>query len=510
MVQEKRRQVSVALALVSLVAWQVFWLARPINLAAADIGRHLTNGRLLLTAWREHGSGVLTTNHYSYVNPDFPFLNHHYGSGVLFYVLERSVGWVGLHIVFISINVLALVLFFAASRQAATLPTVWLAGIVLMPFIGARAEVRPEAFSYFFAGLFWLLLAAYNRGRLRREALLVLPLTQVVWVNLHVYFFVGLILAAVYFIPSLAVAWRQRRVAFYSEARWRVLILMLLVLASTLNPAGVRVLLYPLSVASNYGYPIVENQSVPWLTQWGMAWPNFQFLYVLGGLLLGLTLWRGRRWRLVSAELVLAAGSWVAAYTAVRNFALFGFFAWPWLATGLTAAAEDMAGSWPRSQRRQGALLVVLVALVSVYFQQFEAIRRQWQTLGLGLADGVNGAATYITAHRLPGPLFNNYDNGGYLIYHLFPRERVFVDNRPEAYPEAFFREVYIPLQQDERVWREQLERWQFRLIVFYRHDLTDWGQRFLTARARDPDWQVVFADDYHFVFVRSDENPAP
>jgi len=55
----------------------------------------------------------------------------------------------------------------------------------------------------------------------------------------------------------------------------------------------------------------------------------------------------------------------------------------------------------------------------------------------------------FFKENNLQGPIFNNYDIGGYLIFNLFPQEKVFVDNRPETYSSEFFQEDYIPMQED-------------------------------------------------------------
>jgi hypothetical protein len=140
------------------------------------------------------------------------------------------------------------------------------------------------------------------------------------------------------------------------------------------------------------------------------------------------------------------------------------------------------------------------------------AASQRWPLLGppaargLGLRGGDSAAADFIRASGLDGPIFNDYDIGGYLIFHLFPRERVFVDNRPEAYSGGFFEKVYVPMQEDDRVWSEQLRRFDFNAIVFSWHDVTPWGQAFLIRRVQDPAWAPVFVDDRVLVLARRNE----
>lgn len=50
-----------------------------------DLGRHLTLGKII---WEK--KYVPSTNLFSYTNPDFPFINHHWGSEVIFYMLSSD------------------------------------------------------------------------------------------------------------------------------------------------------------------------------------------------------------------------------------------------------------------------------------------------------------------------------------------------------------------------------------------------------------------------------------
>ena len=142
-------------------------------------------------------------------------------------------------------------------------------------------------------------------------------------------------------------------------------------------------------------------------------------------------------------------------------------------------------------------LLVVSVAGL-IFCQSFIPVHPQ-----IGLVPNVNASAEFFKKNGLRGPIFSNYDIGGYLIYHLGGREKVFVDNRQEAFPPDFFRHVYIPMQQDPEVWKKMDEKYGFNIIYFYRHDMTPWGQSFLIDRVKDQQWAPVFVDDYAIIFAR-------
>ncbi|OHA90836.1 MAG: hypothetical protein A2832_00755 [Candidatus Zambryskibacteria bacterium RIFCSPHIGHO2_01_FULL_44_22b] len=120
--------------------------------------------------------------------------------------------------------------------------------------------------------------------------------------------------------------------------------------------------------------------------------------------------------------------------------------------------------------------------------------------LGWGLRPDVLSAREFFEINDLKGPIFNNYDIGGYLIY---AGKEVFVDNRPEAYSKKFFEEIYVPAQEDESVWQMLDEKYKFNTIIFSHRDYTPWGQKFLLTRANDKNCSPVFADDYIIIFTK-------
>src|SRR3989344_6228837 len=95
-----------------LVAWCAVLLAQKIDLPQADIGRHIKNGEIIL-----HGSwvdkrAVLQTNFYSYTQTQHEFVNHHWLSGVIFYLIFQIFGFVGLSIFYIVLVSAAFYIFF--------------------------------------------------------------------------------------------------------------------------------------------------------------------------------------------------------------------------------------------------------------------------------------------------------------------------------------------------------------------------------------------------------------
>jgi len=123
--------------------------------------------------------------------------------------------------------------------------------------------------------------------------------------------------------------------------------------------------------------------------------------------------------------------------------------------------------------------------------------------MGLGLMPGNSLSAEFFIKNNIKGPIFNNYDIGSYLIFYLFPKERPFVDNRPEAFSSSFFKDIYIPAQEDESAWKKIDSIYNFNVIFFNRNDITPWAQPFLIRRLDDSEWAPVFVDLYTIIFLK-------
>lgn len=483
--------------LLAIFSFYGFYLAQPINLTAADLGRHLKNGEIFF-----QNLSVPKSNLYSYTHPDYPFINHHWASGVVFYVIERVAGFSGLSLFFIVLSLATLSLMFFLAVRCSSFEVAALLALIMIPVLMSRYRIRPELFSYFLGACFLYLLWNHRDGRLRLRWLLLLPLLQVLWVNLHIYFFVGPGLITIFLIEALSIWLKSKDEPAKRAVKELVLVLFLVILASCVNPFGLKGTLYPLTISQAYGYPVFENRSAWSVLNRDINFPPLTYFQIAFAVLclswLYVLLRQPSRIRLANVilTLVFSASAWLS----IRNFAIFGYFALPLAAANFPAFVASSA-SRKRKAMFLGVFMGVFLSLIlvsPVYFLSAERGRR-----GLGLEKGTEGAAEFFKRENLQGPIFNNYDVGSYLIYYLYPRPRVFVDNRPEAYPEEFFRDLYIPIQANETEWQSASAVYNFNVIFFHHRDLTPWGQPFVVRRVLDPLWAPVYFDKEVIILLR-------
>jgi hypothetical protein len=123
--------------------------------------------------------------------------------------------------------------------------------------------------------------------------------------------------------------------------------------------------------------------------------------------------------------MVLAAVAFLPLLS-IRHVGWWPLVAAPPAAIALSGAAEGvLQRASPRFLRRVAFAGIALWLLFLIPRIPADSVRRE--TLPVGVAD-------FIVANDLRGPIFNLYNEGGYLIWRLWPKERVFVDGRSEVF----------------------------------------------------------------------------
>jgi hypothetical protein len=475
-------------------------LSEKINLVTADLGRHIMNGEIMIHGAATDRQALLHSNFYSYTEPGQEFVNHHWGSGPVFYLVYRFFGFSGVSALYVLLGLGAFYFFFDVGRRKGGIWITLALSFLVLPVVASRAEVRPEIFSYFFSAFYFWVITGFLGRRLSAKWLYFIPAVQIIWLNLHIGFVFGLIIIGTFLFARIITGFRQ----FEEDIKKLSIVFGLAVAASFVSPFGVAGFFYPIKIFANYGYRVVENQSIWFLERLGVSdslgFPVFKVIaaaLVFSFAALAL----GKKRRLISASnLFFALGFGFLAANAIRHFPIFGFFALPALAENFHRLDQwFLEKSWT-FWRRFLVLLLVLFAALGLFYGS-ELIKRS--DTGWGIKPGILAGGEFFKTNGLTGPIFNNYDVGGYLIFSLFPKERVFVDNRPEAYPADFLEKTYIEASEQSSQFYELDKKYHFNSIFYYYRDYTPWGQKFIIDRITDPEWAPVFADRQIVILVR-------
>ena len=519
------------------------FFSKKIIFLTADLGRHIKNGEVFL----EQGFPI-STNFYSYTEPEFPTINHHWGTGVLFYLVNEAFGFKGLSVLNILLNTLAALLLFIWSQKRYNFSYALLCLILTIPLITSRLEVRPESFSFFLISIYYCIVQLYRHENLSfTKALLILIPVQLLWVNLHLFFVFGPFVVGVFWLHDLINGIKPQgrtpnqqntplaplsrgetkkipeaeprgilRKNKNSRSKKLLILLIVCCLISLINPKGIIGFLEPFMILREYGYMIAENQSVFFMQErfpGGSLYPHFESLSTATILIALLVIWKTNNKKQFIAPLLFLSFSTVLGYKMIRGIPVWGLFFIP-VGTQLIQEFVRQFIAYKNFKTIQYGSIFISVIIILAGFTvkdwYYAPISKIEEANGIGLVKGVDKSGKFMQRTNIQGPIFNNYDIGGYFIYYLFPNRRAFVDNRPEAYSVSFFKDIYEPMQEKEETWLEMEKKYGFNCIYFYRHDNTPHAQPFLIRRINDPSWAPIFVDNYTIILVkRNNKNAA-
>lgn len=454
-----------------LVGLTVFvLLLTRLPLTDPDYFWHLKAGEYIV------GHGALPSGDiFSFTRAGQPWVLHEWLFEAALYAASSACGAFGVRALIAILAGGAMVLTFTTARRLAGIEAVWIPMALGVMAFAAGIAPRPQLLTYACFALYLALLLRFKYGQATR-ALFVLPLVMVVWVNAHAAYAVGIGLVFL-FAACEWLGWLVRPVRDPEHKRRLVRLTQvacLVLLASLANPGLFERWLYPFQVLGMGVNDMIQEWQSP---NFHLLGPKLYLALVL--LYLVACTYGARKPDLTELALPLffaVHGTISARHMPLAVMVLVPFTA---LALGRGALAAVQAfvlglkpvrlymarrGVGVELGRREFVLnwLVVcaVIVLVPLYFP---ANRAQADTQGNPLL--AKGAADFVEAHGMHGNLFNQYGDGGYLIYRLAPRAKVVIDGRADVYGDRFIKE-YLEIYGGAAGWRAGFDRLPVDLAV--------------------------------------------
>jgi hypothetical protein len=182
----------------------------------------------------------------------------------------------------------------------------------------------------------------------------------------------------------------------------------------------------------------------------------------------------------------------------VRHIALYAIVVTPLLAARLWAEFRGLSlplAVWRRPNLLAGASIVLALAVGRMIGA---ALGQEVLQLGRepGAATYPAGAVEYLRTHELTGNLFNSYQWGGYLVYQLYPRQRVFIDGRADVYGDEHL-DRYVQVARLRPEWRQVLAEHGVGTVLIEK------DSALAVVLADDAGWQEAYAGPVERLFVR-------
>lgn len=425
--------------------------------------------------------------------------DHEWLPEVLMYSIYSVAGLWGLIVSFAVVITTTFALVYGAMRAKGVHPMLaaFVTAAAFMASIGSWGP-RIQMLSLMFLALYSVILDWYVR-RPSRRLLLVLPATMLLWANLHGGFVLGLVLIGATLVGESLNAVSGRPNLDRLQLRDLGVALAATFIITVVNPNTYRLLLYPLAFILPNAYTNIIEES---------ASPNFHLpvLMIFEALLLvliaSLAIARPRfNW----THLLIVVGFTHLALSQVRNVPVWAVVVSPLVAYYLAMAGTVLLPTLvARAGRRQPVtrpkviINIVLIILVLAVYASIGA--RYLGGNALARTERQNfpvGAVRYMSRHQLPPRVFVSYSWGGYLLWHLFPRYRDYMDSRADTLFDNAILSGYLTMYDARPGWRSTLNRDRIQDVLVER------TAPLAQVLALDPHWRLVYRDFESILYTR-------
>ena len=452
-----------------------------------------------------------------------PWVNHEWLFQVLVYQVQRAYGFDGLISMqsFVVALTFLVLLFLGYSRERQWL-TVFTLLMVLMVY-QTRFTIRPDIFSLLFFVLYIYILSLHINKRWAVYALVVL---QILWSNMHGFFFFGPLLVGVGILSEfikrrLPLPYEWNTVGRLNDEEYGSLkkILPLLILACCVNPLTFKGAWYPVSVFFHlagdnkiFFEHIVELQKpITAATIFTDKYCYYKILIFISAL----SFVFNRRKIDISSLLV-----WVIflgfSLAAIRNLIYFAAAAYMvFMVNVISLSWENLVPLRFSSVKfkhltgivcKLGLMIWMLnfgLQMSSNGYFDFDTYNRKSEFFGVSKRVYPYKAVDFLVREQIKGNFFNDFNSGAYLVGRAYPNIKVFIDGRTEVYGAKFF-ETY------QKIWKDgnakvfaDFERKDNITGAFLNNAHQQIPQGVLKMFHSFKNWSIVYLDDDAVIFLK-------
>jgi hypothetical protein len=452
--------------------------------ADGDLPRHLLVGKLIRTTYE-----IPKTDIFSFRTTGYPSTPHEWLAQVIFSTANDLLGLNGvvlLTAIIISI-VWAVIFYEAFLRSGSLFISLAFTGLGMMASL-LHTLPRPHIFTYLFLAVWAVVLEQVQR---KPKMWWILPITMLVWVNLHGMFVLGIAIWGIYFIAG---SLEEPIRIWFTNSKTKFMLLggASSLLATFFSPSGPRIWL---AIASLSGDAYVkahisEYQSANF--QIPETWP---FILIL--LLLSASFARTSSRTSWKDTVLIVAFTALALYSS-RMLPIFAIVAAPiaakafsdWLSEELpgNAILKVEANIAPISQSSNGFIwLILLVAAVTLLLQAGIHIDVKDRGNGFDPTFFPVQAVDWLQSHPQGGHVFNEFDWGGYLLLRLWPQMQIFMDGHTHIYGEALTKE-YAQVITVGDGWDQILDQYQVQWAIVRTESP-------IAKALQERDWKILYQD---------------
>jgi len=367
---------------------------------------------------------------------------------------------------------------------------------------------RPHVLSWLFTiAWFWILDSTepkpFSPTEQHRRRLWLLPVLMLVWVNVHGGFLLGFVLLAIYWLGAVWTWFASgqnrieefvRKISAGRRAKELALVGALSAVASLVNPYGWNLHAHIYSyLTDRFLMDHIDEFQSP--NFHGVAQKCFMALLLIA---IAVLFAHGRKLGMIPALTLLFAI--YAGLSASRNIPIASIL----LVMVAGPLFVELEGAFSRRMTAidsglRGHLWPILAVLCSLAIAanggRVGSI--QWMDAHFDPKRMPVEAVSFLQEQEVRGPIFSPDYWGGYLIYRLYPRNKVVIDDRHDFYGDGFL-SMYLRTVHVEPRWEDFLKG-RTCLVLPRKAAIA-------TVVSESPEWKSIHSDDVAVVFVPTEK----
>jgi hypothetical protein len=396
----------------------------------------------------------------------------------------------GLHTLLFGLTSTILVLtYYYASLRSRNSKAAFAGTILIMPLAVMCFTLRPQLLGYIFLLITLICLERYRQGL--QKSLWILAPFFLVWVNTHGSFILGFCVLGLYWICGLVPFKAGGLTMEPWQPRQRIhleIVLLLGCVTLPFTPFGGQAFIFPIEKA--LFFPQQSAHILEWVPLNFSQWEPKVMLVLLFAFLLAQVAFQ-LTYRVEELFLVLFTAYMTCAHT--RFVILFALVFAPVAASLLARWAPNYEPENDKPVINAVLIIVIILAIGRAAPSKKELAKRVASNSSFPVE-----AVDYLRRHSVPGPMYNDYGFGGYLLWTLGPEHNVFIDGRGDFYEQAGVFSDYISVQDVHPDALSLLQTYRVNSCIIQR---TSPLATLLRSRS---DWKEIYEDPISSIFIRN------
>ena len=466
-------------------------------LSNSDVWLWLKTGELI-TKTREFP----TQDFLSHTAQGREWIVHAWGFGVLIFTIYQHLGELGLAAFRLSVALLVFLILRKTAKILNAPPDILFAVIICFSFsvIANAWMTRPHLLGALYISILMLILTLYRLGK--TTPIYAVPLLTIVWANTHaslpIAFILMLLLLGSELLEKLL---RSETTINYQLStietkpfNFKLLtaIIPASFLTSLLNPYHFKIYQYFFKINTLVRENILEWLPLAFFFDWSQIKAFLIFIALVAITLILVFITAPKK--ISYFEIGLTLISSYLALSALRHIVIAVIILTPIFTKNAGLLLKKARGLLP---------LLSLTTIVILTLNPFKrVVRGEW-----GISPDLLSieAINFVKEARPRGNMYNHFNFGSTLLWHLYPQYQTFIDGRVDMFVPDIYQE-WLTVGMNEEGWERILEKYGVGWIIFKTRGV--WPD-LKESLKRESGWCLVFWDDTASVILKKESNEA-